>query len=59
LIGFSKVRLYPSRRASAPAIAHRLVLKWAFAAFIADWAIQWMVAEKKLHDTFLRLIGNR
>jgi len=46
-------------RCICTAIAHRLVLKWAFAAFIADWAIQWMVAEKKLHDTFLRFIGNR
>src|SRR5262249_22414748 len=36
--------------------AERDVLQWALAAFVAHWAVQWMVDEQELDDRVLRLV---
>ena len=41
------------------AIAHRLILQIAFAALIADRAIERMVDQKKFHHAFARFAGDR
>ena len=41
------------------ALGHCLVLQWAFAALIADWAIERVVDEQELHHAGLSLERNR
>ena len=40
---------------TALAIAHRQILQQAFAALVANRAIEWMIDEQELHHTLLRL----
>src|SRR6185312_13517472 len=43
--------------AAVEAIGHGLVLQVAFAALVADRAIEWMVDQQELHHPLARLLG--
>src|SRR5262249_47539265 len=45
--------------AGVDAIAHRLVLQVAFAALVADRAVERMVDQQELHHPFARLLHHR
>ena len=57
LIGLGKVRLMSEKRVSHAAVGHRLVLQRAFAALVADRAVQRVVDQQQLHHAVLGLVG--
>lgn len=44
--------------ACGESVIHGVVLQIALTTLIADWAIEWMVQKKKLHDTTSSDSGN-
>ena len=55
----STARLFSCEAVRVDAIGHRLVLQVAFAALVADRAIERMVDEQEFHHAFARLLHHR